>query len=1274
MKKIERPNYFTGEALLTDDFICEQQYQMTMLASHNASLHTYGIAQGLAVSRLPSTTDNPLVQLKVTGGMAIDALGRQIILLQPAVMTLDAVDPGITYFITINYHEVFTDLSDETGTAGYKRIVQQPQLKFLRNLDEPGINILLAVLSVTSEGAVNSLTYKSGRNQRRYIGSSVGSIDFVTEGAGVNPNANLQANADKSGALTNFGGARLFANFASISAKLDGDGTAGSDGSASSNDFYLEFDAPRGQFMGLLTTRNNLGVGNDHPVANLQVDAITFKGSGQISSTGPLVTFTNGPTPFLQIGDILISDPSAGGKAQSCVVTKIILDGSQLNVSPVFSPPLSDSGYTYMRSALARFSVNNASSLLQVNIDGSIGLGTAALVKGGADSVGPHALTITPDRKVGIALSAGAPQAALEVNGQILASSLTASGAIVASSFEGNGSKLQGLSILSDWTKVTPGATNSNLYYYNGNVGVRETNPIASLSVGGGDAFIGSGFLTSMSSTTVLGYQTAFQDQLKVGDQIVIGTLIEQTSVVASIPASDTELTLLSQFGVPVLNSSYSVLPVNSAPNTVATPGVGTVTSNGTRINGTGTKFTNMNAGDTLVIPAFMATSNLQQQGQKVSAVIDDTHLTLSAAYNGVVDKLTYSVQTGTAAPVTGDGTISSTGVDVVGVDTVFRNSVKVGDTLLTHPVQPNADGFPIAGQVKSIESQFQFTLEDSSSGISFTGANSTYMVTSGLLAQFKANSSNPILSGSVQDAQPPAMLIVTNNNKDNANTVAINVAQVDVDRTLALQVVGNVAFSGGTVDYGNLVVDTLTANTSVTIGSKVATAPLLTVGSPASSAPLLVVTPTNVVIGQTSGSATLDVKGSINASSTITSSTQVQGATLNSTGNITAKSGSVQAATLMGQQLNVSGLQINPLGNVNFFGARTVNTLSGTTISQNAVTDGYILAQIGQVDSSNPSYIGMLTGSTKAQGGAGAATYSVSVTGQTVQRTIQAGKKGRKTYNIPFPGTFCMPVANGEQWTLTVTAYSELGNTPQVTWYWLPLGNSSSPSLASAGMTTPGTQGSPALDAVRAAAARPTAADVANAATHPATIVLAELQKLNEQIQAASTPAARAAGAQQTINQRVSDLTQILGDATHMSSNADDRAAFVRDLQKIVCAPSASGQLSAQPVTEQTILDLVNTFGKISGHVFTSEQTGLLIAGVNALIQINDSPDNRNDLNLIKKNIDLFIDNMQQVLQTPFSSQDQRLLTRALTRLVGDGTSDLVAQADTNTAPGSSF
>lgn len=86
----------------------------------------------------------------------------------------------------------------------------------------------------------------------------------------------------------------------------------------------------------------------------------------------------------------------------------------------------------------------------------------------------------------------------------------------------------------------------------------------------------------------------------------------------------------------------------------------------------------------------------------------------------------------------------------------------------------------------------------------------------------------------------------------------------------------------------------------------------------------------------------------------------------------------------------------------------------------------------------------------------------------------------------------------------------------------------------------------------------------------------------------------------------------------------------------------------------EQRIQDLIDSFANVSGRSFTAEQRSLLSSGVKALLQISEDAANRNDLALVERNIDLFLDNVQQVLQINFSSNDKRLLTRGLVRLCG--------------------
>jgi hypothetical protein len=235
---IQRVNYFLGEALLTDDFVCEQQYNMELRTLLNSSLHTWGIANGLTVSRQAGSQSN---QLRVDAGMAIDQLGRQIVLNAPQIVPFQAVKGNETFYLTIRYHEVYANYSDESGVAGYKRIVQQPLLEYLPTLQQPGINILLAVVCFSAQGSIDDLAFKSGKFERRYVGLRAGSIQLITEAV---------ENESTGGVLLQ---------------ALREPNDAGD---------YMDVQASRSQFGGMLTTRGNLGVGVEYPQANLELMSI----------------------------------------------------------------------------------------------------------------------------------------------------------------------------------------------------------------------------------------------------------------------------------------------------------------------------------------------------------------------------------------------------------------------------------------------------------------------------------------------------------------------------------------------------------------------------------------------------------------------------------------------------------------------------------------------------------------------------------------------------------------------------------------------------------------------------------------------------------------------------------------------------------------------------------------------------------------------------------------------------------------------------------------
>jgi hypothetical protein len=693
---IERPNYFAGEALVTADFVSEQQYHIDIQRHNNRALHSAGIANGLEVNWYPGSTAN---QVSINAGMALDREGREIILLQSVVVTLSAIDPTANYFLTIRYNETYSDYSDETGAAGYKRIVQQPLIEYLADMPDPGLNILLAVLDFSSSGAINRLSYKVGEFERRYVGSVVGSVQFLTEGTGVSQSRSTSA-------LGSFIGAPRPVNV-SISARKE----------TSGDQSYLLVDAQRTQFSGMATTRAGLGIGIDQPNASLQVDAAVVSGKSiLLSSDGTSVTLSDRLSPFFDIGDVLIPDPSTGQvPGQRRVITGVNPESKEVTIDKAFSAPLAGVSFTYLRSTLARFSATNgligSGSLMHIEVDGSVGLGMQASTKEGTCNSGRSALIITPDRKVGIGMDANDPQSTLDVNGDI-----TASGRIIANSFEGNGAKLKNLPMLSYWTKESVASDTSNLFYNTGNVGIRCNTMPGALTVGGGKSFLGNGLLALEKANdgfTVTGYQTRFTEQVNLGDTIVIGQIISQAHVILRI-VSDTELYLEEQFPVPVVNSAFQTQTLGSTGAPIGQ--TGKITSNGTQIIGKDTTFTSVaQAGDSLVIAGLNVKA--PSSTWSVTAVGGDTQLTLQ--------------------PVGPGAAVASTGV-------------------------------------------------------------AAFIVRPSLLGYFQADQSDAKQTMTIAPSLPAAMLIASNGNTNTPqNTVAINVALADIDRSCALQVNGGVNFCG---------------------------------------------------------------------------------------------------------------------------------------------------------------------------------------------------------------------------------------------------------------------------------------------------------------------------------------------------------------------------------------------------------------------------------------------------------------------------------------------
>src|SRR6185437_401729 len=89
MTDIERLNYYEGEFLGAVDFEAEQEYHRDMRRRHNIGPHTWGIVSGLDIAQFLNGGANNEVDVYIQPGIAVDGFGREIVLFEPAQLTVD---------------------------------------------------------------------------------------------------------------------------------------------------------------------------------------------------------------------------------------------------------------------------------------------------------------------------------------------------------------------------------------------------------------------------------------------------------------------------------------------------------------------------------------------------------------------------------------------------------------------------------------------------------------------------------------------------------------------------------------------------------------------------------------------------------------------------------------------------------------------------------------------------------------------------------------------------------------------------------------------------------------------------------------------------------------------------------------------------------------------------------------------------------------------------------------------------------------------------------
>ena len=113
VKSFVRNNFFDGRFLTAGDLAREQDYLREKQKLHNRALHGYGVVYGLDVSQRPG-------KLVITAGLAIDCQGNEIVVAEPAELSLPKSVAGSATYLSIRYHE---EQSGWVATEGPAKLI-----------------------------------------------------------------------------------------------------------------------------------------------------------------------------------------------------------------------------------------------------------------------------------------------------------------------------------------------------------------------------------------------------------------------------------------------------------------------------------------------------------------------------------------------------------------------------------------------------------------------------------------------------------------------------------------------------------------------------------------------------------------------------------------------------------------------------------------------------------------------------------------------------------------------------------------------------------------------------------------------------------------------------------------------------------------------------------------------------------------------------------------------------------------------------------------------
>jgi len=154
---LKRIEFFPGQRLTAQDLTDVQDANRQLRWLHNRSLHGWGIGIGYGVTGEAGDT-----AISIAPGYAIDCLGRELILTQPATVPVPAVagvsaggnTVAATFFLTVSYLDDSFQATEESRPGvclppGTVRLTEGPLIQWQQLKDiQDGMNVILAEASV----------------------------------------------------------------------------------------------------------------------------------------------------------------------------------------------------------------------------------------------------------------------------------------------------------------------------------------------------------------------------------------------------------------------------------------------------------------------------------------------------------------------------------------------------------------------------------------------------------------------------------------------------------------------------------------------------------------------------------------------------------------------------------------------------------------------------------------------------------------------------------------------------------------------------------------------------------------------------------------------------------------------------------------------------------------------------------------------------------------------------------------------------------------------